>query len=124
MRRSRGRGKAKEGRGCEGWHIGDLGFEEEEGEEKGRGKGERKWKAEEEGRGGGIFYHQLNPTFSITLQSTVMFVIPRHVVLRSAVDLPLSVWYLTFYCSPRLQLAVVNKILMQAWLYNIPTRNP
>ena len=32
---------------------------------------------------------------------------------RSAVDLPLSVWYLTFYCNPRLQLAVVNKILMQ-----------
>ena len=28
-------------------------------------------------------------------------------------DLPLSVWYLTFYCNPRLQLAVVNKILMQ-----------
>ena len=32
---------------------------------------------------------------------------------RTAVDLPLSVWYLTFYCNPRLQLAVVNKILMQ-----------
>lgn len=28
-------------------------------------------------------------------------------------DLPLSVWYLKFYCNPRLQLAVVNKILLQ-----------
>ena len=28
-------------------------------------------------------------------------------------DLPLSVWYLTFYCNPRLKLAVFNKILMQ-----------
>ena len=28
-------------------------------------------------------------------------------------DLPLSVWYLTFYCNPRLQLAVINKIFLQ-----------
>ena len=32
---------------------------------------------------------------------------------RTAADVPLSVWYLTFYCNPRIQLAVVNKIIMQ-----------
>ena len=35
------------------------------------------------------------------------------IISRTAVDLPLSVWYLTFYCNPRLKLAVFNKILMQ-----------
>jgi len=31
------------------------------------------------------------------------------------VNVPLSVWYLTFYCNPRLKEAVVNKILMDGF---------
>ena len=30
-------------------------------------------------------------------------------------NVPLSVWYLTFYCNPRLKEAVVNKILMDGF---------
>ena len=32
----------------------------------------------------------------------------------TTVNVPLSVWYLSFYCNPRIQLAVVSKILMEA----------
>ena len=30
-------------------------------------------------------------------------------------NIPLSVWYLTFYCNPRLKEAIVNKILMDGF---------
>ena len=50
MKRSRGQGAG--GRGREGWHIGDLGFEEEEGEERGKGRGKgRKREGIGEGKG-------------------------------------------------------------------------
>ena len=42
MRRSRERGE---------WHIGDLGFEKEDGEERGRGNGERKGEKKRKGEG-------------------------------------------------------------------------
>ena len=29
------------------------------------------------------------------------------------VDIPISIWYLTFYCNPAIQLAVVNKIFIK-----------
>ena len=29
------------------------------------------------------------------------------------VDIPISIWYLTFYCNPAIKLAVVNKILIK-----------
>ena len=32
---------------------------------------------------------------------------------RTAAEVPLSVWYMSFYCNPRIQLAVVNKVVMQ-----------
>ena len=34
----------------------------------------------------------------------------------TTVNVPLSVWYLSFYCNPRIQLAVVSKILMEGLL--------
>ena len=30
-------------------------------------------------------------------------------------NIPLSVWYLTFYCNPRLKEAIVNKVLMDGF---------
>ena len=54
MRRSGRRGKEEGGRGREGLHIGDLGFEEEEGVERGRVKGVRKGERKGEGRDGGL----------------------------------------------------------------------
>ena len=32
---------------------------------------------------------------------------------RAACDVPISVWYLTFYCNPAIKLVVVNKILIE-----------
>ena len=32
-----------------------------------------------------------------------------------AMNVPLSVWYLKFYCNPRMQEAVLNKILMDGF---------
>ena len=30
------------------------------------------------------------------------------------VDIPISIWYLSFYCNPAIKLAVVNKILIKS----------
>ena len=32
---------------------------------------------------------------------------------RAACDVPISVWYLTFYCNPAIKLVVVNKIIIE-----------
>ena len=33
--------------------------------------------------------------------------------LSALVDIPISIWYLTFYCNPVIKLAVVNKIFIK-----------
>ena len=32
---------------------------------------------------------------------------------RAACDVPIAVWYLTFYCNPAIKLVVVNKIIIE-----------
>ena len=32
---------------------------------------------------------------------------------RAACDIPIAVWYLTFYCNPAIKLVVINKILIE-----------
>ena len=36
-------------------------------------------------------------------------------MFSAAANVPLSVWYLRFYCNPRLQEAVLNKILLDGF---------
>ena len=42
---------------------------------------------------------------------------------RAACDVPISVWYLTFYCNPAIKLVVVNKIIIEGVCREALTRD-